>query len=282
MGNYFSLSKLLPTPTPSLIRAWTKAFSLRPLLNKRRKAAFTLSEVLITLGVIGVVAALTMPSLIANYQKKVWVNQLKTTYSKLNEGFRQMMAKEGCTDLQCVGVIVTIPSGASLSAEYKNFFKSKVLETFKLSNVTNFDELSLTSNTYQYTVKAGQVTTQFAMYIDENLKESYYRNGFFGTTPDGAILFFDFPYGNNINEGAMIIADINGQKGPNTLGRDIFWFMLTDKQVVTYGGRLSWEFSNTDETYDEYSEIMKNACLYYDVGVSCAGLIENDGWKMNY
>ncbi len=44
------------------------------------KKAFTLAEVLITLGVIGVVAAMTMPSLVANYQKKVWVNQLKKLY----------------------------------------------------------------------------------------------------------------------------------------------------------------------------------------------------------
>ncbi len=42
-----------------------------------KKAAFTLAEVLITLGIIGVVAALTMPNLIANYQKKVWTTQFK-------------------------------------------------------------------------------------------------------------------------------------------------------------------------------------------------------------
>ena len=38
---------------------------------------FTLAEVLITLGIIGVVAALTLPSLITNYQKKQIVAQLK-------------------------------------------------------------------------------------------------------------------------------------------------------------------------------------------------------------
>ncbi len=38
---------------------------------------FTLAEVLITLGIIGVIAALTLPNLIANYQKKVWATQLK-------------------------------------------------------------------------------------------------------------------------------------------------------------------------------------------------------------
>lgn len=47
------------------------------------KKAFTLAEVLITLGIIGVVAALTMPSLMSNYRRKVAETQLKQTYSIL-------------------------------------------------------------------------------------------------------------------------------------------------------------------------------------------------------
>ena len=49
--------------------------------NKLRRCAFTLAEVLITLGIIGVVAALTMPTLIAKHQKQVFVNRVKQTYS---------------------------------------------------------------------------------------------------------------------------------------------------------------------------------------------------------
>ncbi len=41
------------------------------------KKAFTLAEVLITLGIIGVVAAMTLPSLVGNYKKKVTVTRLK-------------------------------------------------------------------------------------------------------------------------------------------------------------------------------------------------------------
>ena len=49
------------------------------------KNGFTLAEVLITLGVIGIVAALTMPSLIANYQKQVTISKLKKIYSILGQ-----------------------------------------------------------------------------------------------------------------------------------------------------------------------------------------------------
>ena len=47
------------------------------------KSGFTLAEVLITLGVIGVVAAMTMPSLVAHYKEKQTVVALKKFYSIL-------------------------------------------------------------------------------------------------------------------------------------------------------------------------------------------------------
>lgn len=48
------------------------------------KKAFTLAEVLITLGIIGVVAAITIPGLITKYQKLATVVKLKKVYSQLN------------------------------------------------------------------------------------------------------------------------------------------------------------------------------------------------------
>ena len=59
------------------------------------KRAFTLAEVLITLGIIGVVAALTMPSLMANYKKSVAKNQFKKTYSTLTNAFNQTVQELG-------------------------------------------------------------------------------------------------------------------------------------------------------------------------------------------
>ena len=54
------------------------------LLTRKRRVAFTLAEVLITLGVIGVVAALTLPTLIKNHEKHVIETQLKKTYSDIH------------------------------------------------------------------------------------------------------------------------------------------------------------------------------------------------------
>ena len=50
-----------------------------------RKPAFTLAEVLVTLGIIGVVAAMTLPSIITSFQKKAVAAKLKKFYSTMNQ-----------------------------------------------------------------------------------------------------------------------------------------------------------------------------------------------------
>ena len=75
----------------------------RTLLLK--KAAFTLAEVLITLGIIGVVAAMTLPSLIQNYHEKQRVTQLKKAYSVMQNAF--LMAQEEYGDVTDWGLTIT-------------------------------------------------------------------------------------------------------------------------------------------------------------------------------
>ena len=59
-------------------------------MKKRKKRAFTLAEVLITLGIIGVVAALTIPTLINNYQTKSWATASQVFEAKFTESLKTM------------------------------------------------------------------------------------------------------------------------------------------------------------------------------------------------
>ena len=87
-------------------------FTLHPSLKKRaftlaegaahiahfdnvRKAAFTLAEVLITLGIIGVVAALTIPALIVNYKEKEIITKAKKNYSVAMQALQLAQAEYG-------------------------------------------------------------------------------------------------------------------------------------------------------------------------------------------
>ncbi|MBP3923904.1 type II secretion system protein, partial [bacterium] len=65
------------------------AFTLAEVFSShfagRRKTAFTLAEVLITLGIIGIVAAMTLPTLIQKHQERVTVNKVKKFYSVMSQ-----------------------------------------------------------------------------------------------------------------------------------------------------------------------------------------------------
>ena len=70
-------------------------YILRGRIDKQKKAAFTLAEVLITLGIIGIVAALTLPSLIENVQEKNTVSKLKKSYSVLGQAVQMLINEKG-------------------------------------------------------------------------------------------------------------------------------------------------------------------------------------------
>lgn len=56
-------------------------------LAGKHRTAFTLAEVLITLGIIGIIAAMTIPALVGKYQKIAHVNQMKNTYTIISNAF---------------------------------------------------------------------------------------------------------------------------------------------------------------------------------------------------
>ena len=60
-----------------------------------RKAAFTLAEVLITLGIIGVVAAMTLPALVQHYRKVEYSSRLKKFYSSMNQAILLSQVQNG-------------------------------------------------------------------------------------------------------------------------------------------------------------------------------------------
>ena len=59
-----------------------------------KKFGFTLSEVLITLGIVGIVAALTIPAIMKNYKNRLYVSELKKVYSQLTNATSSIMSDE--------------------------------------------------------------------------------------------------------------------------------------------------------------------------------------------
>ena len=71
-------------------------WQIRPTALKR--AAFTLAEVLITLGIIGVVAALTIPSIVSHFRKKEVETKVAHFYSVMNQAIAQSEVENGPKD----------------------------------------------------------------------------------------------------------------------------------------------------------------------------------------
>ena len=249
-----------------------------------KKSAFTLAEVLITLGIIGVVAAVTLPTLVANYQKTVWVNQLKKTYSTLNEGFKQIVANEGCTTLECAGLSGT---GNDTGIDFSNAnTKDKFVKEFKLENVFVGEPPS--NSIYNYKVKT--LSGYEASFQEANIPDDEYSLS--GTTTSGEII--SIVVGGFV--GPMIIVDINGLKSPNVYGRDIFMFSYFDYNdsvmVVPFYSRnhINWylTFDNIGPTTEtERIQFVNSSCSVIEDptvanSITCAEKIIMDGWKMNY
>ncbi len=249
--------------------------------NLHKKVAFTLAEVLITLGIIGVVAAVTLPTLVANYQKTVWVNQLKKTYTTLNEGYKQMAASEGCTTLRCADISEDWPITNFDFTKAKT--KEKFVKTFKLENIYVGGVPS--NSIYNYKIKylSGD-EDNFSVLGGSGV------SSLVGTTSSGEIISFT-----NTLFGPLIVVDINGLKSPNTLGRDIWAFSgldFNDTAMVEPIGSKKWieamaaEGGTGEISEEERIQQINDGCsktqTEVDGNLYCTEKIIMDGWKMNY
>lgn len=91
----FISQKCPPTQQNARITSDLGYFYKTRMSGQAAQLAFTLAEVLITLGIIGVVAALTIPSLIQNHRKQVVENRLAKFYSVVNQAVKMSEAENG-------------------------------------------------------------------------------------------------------------------------------------------------------------------------------------------
>ena len=116
-----------------------KVNSLFTTHNSLKRPAFTLAEVLITLGIIGVVAALTIPTLMANHRKKVVETKLEKIYSVMNQAINLTNAEYGDVTNWIIDCGSSNSPTCSIN-EVENWFNSTIgkhLETLKTGKTKN-------------------------------------------------------------------------------------------------------------------------------------------------
>lgn len=220
---------------------------------------FTLAEVLITLGIIGVVAAMTIPTLVSRYQKQVLVNQLKKSISSIENNNRKLLADGGVDSLEYV------LAELEEKIEELNFDESlddgsrdkKVLSMYYDFFETHFLWKPVGKNTDFYKIFFGEDDGGLGFY-----------------SADGACFY---PYQFSQYSTQVFFIDINCDKSPNKAGRDRFMVAFDENSGL---------FMNT-LTKDKASEYCNLALANEDTSswlqsVGCSQLIRYDGWKMNY
>ncbi len=248
------------------------------------KVAFTLAEVLITLGIIGIVAAITLPALISNYQKIVYVNQLKKSVSVIEKGFKLILADDGVDRLTDTGLWSTFSSDWG-RGEQNDEFTSYLGRYFKIieSNLIDLEDYKqFNGNSNGYNPRTNFVLEDGIYFMfddiyknpsslsDENCKKAKELGG-------------------NVCEVAIssLYIDVNGSKRPDQFGRDTFQFMLSND------GRLIPAGSKDAALFEEQVDISSNSKYWRNNtvrgcgdanswGYVCAARIIENGWKMDY
>lgn len=190
------------------------------------KNAFTLAEVLITLAVIGVVAAITMPSLIQKQQEKVTVNRVKKVYSVLSEAFKMAVEENGTPDNW--GLTSAHNDSLSKLIPYLHIYKrcsERYSKCFPIVKITSLDG----SGNWNYNDFYNALTGGFIM-SDGTFVVTYYTHSITCSQEYGTSRILK-------NGCSTIVTDINGEKGPNRIGKDIFWFYLTKDGIYPTGSK---------------------------------------------
>ena len=257
-----------------------KRFEIRRALGGgAKKPAFTLAEVLITLGIIGVVAAMTLPTLIQQHQKQVLANKKKKGLNTVSNLVNKIQANEDASNYETTSLFTDSVCAPVNCGDYIGYCNDACEEAY--GNPSSIERI-ISKNLKTVKICQGDecdIEYIFTGGIDNNGKLSHNSSNrkklnksssdvwstvtVFYTT-DGMIIYV-FPN----RQGISFWYDTNGEKGPNEYGRDLF--------------ALKYCINNKGVMYSSYGD----ACvsIYSDyirpTGEPLVHLMSN-GWKMDY
>ena len=232
-----------------------RGFRLVPLLARAvqhdnfssLRTAFTMAEILLSLTIIGVVAAITLPSLTGNINERTWNTQRKALYARFSQAIALMPALNGYGTLR-----ESTDSAGSTSIEdtaAETFVTAGLAKVMKINNICDKDHLPDCGISLKYTNLQGAGNQNFPLTMGElneamlSAHQSDYDVHLSYSAIDTKAVAFETANGEsivvyynpncvaNMSETwdyngqpkmcANFIYDLNGTKGPNTVGKDI-------------------------------------------------------------
>lgn len=207
------------------------------------RSGFTLAEVLITLGIIGIVAAVTMPSLIAEYREKQTVVQLQRVYSMLSQALQSAIQDSDEVNYWCNGDPVPDYEQCSLIIADKFAQQLKVVKRCKVNDKTCYPNSGKGWNPlHNGTWHIPQIKTVY--YDDANFVladgtimtiQAVGHDEGAGWCANGQPASLNSNWSSYYGKCGIIYVDINGLKGPNTYGKDLFDFKIFRNAIQPTG-----------------------------------------------
>ena len=200
-------------------------------MKNKSKYAFTLAEVIITLVVIGVIAALTIPMYTGNSIEKANRAKLKKTYSVLQGAFETL---KDLNNIDYASVSNFHNADLTYTTDVINKLKKYLLVSkdcghktgctapkyyYKNRKVWLNNPGKNTAEDYALTLNDG-TSIVFTMYVRNTVLNSY-KLGINNS------LIYDSNF--------IAVVDTNGASGPNTVSKDIFLFVLTKEGLLPAG-----------------------------------------------
>ena len=201
--------------------------------------AFTLAEVLITLGIIGVVAAMTMPSLMQNYKRQQATARIKKFVSVINQA---LISAENDLGPREDWVIEGDASTEGNSDHAYNFLNTYIKPYIKSDDIEKRRLFGMNMATLRF-VDGSQMSVKVGACYD-------------------------------------IFYDINGEKGPNEKGRDIFVFILCKNGGCNFNSNQVRGFycAPTGQQFPTHEQLIDN-CKDRNSGSYCTILLEQNGYE---
>ncbi len=218
--------------------------------------AFTMVEVLITLGIIGVIAALTIPTLIKEYQKQQAVEQLKKAYSIVNQAVNTSIAENGAMPYWGINDV----SNNTQQTTFVDTYIAPYLSVYQKCNPNYWNHATCRATTSYYLDK----TTVYA----PTCRVLRLNNGM-----DTCFVVSTWHNPRDL----QISIDINGAKPPNLVGKDIFI------NIITLEGK-SFFYPNATASRNTLKTTGASGCNSQATshgGNYCGALILHDGWKIS-
>lgn len=240
-------------------------YSLGSSLFPKKKLAFTLAEVLITLGIIGIVAAMTIPALINKKQKAEIETQLKENYSIIQQSLKMAENDDIAIDSYLAENIESV----------KSWFYTNLAPYMKYSHVC-FNAEGCWQSMGPTKTLAGSVAryNQTNIGVGYNIVTIKLNNGAnvsfdsYGTNDIKTLLGRNYTYE---DKALGIFIDVNGDRKPNIIGKDIYVAVWTDKGLLPAG------IDETEATVDSNCSATANTV---NAGYYCLLKVKNNGWKI--